>query len=137
MIMDEKTRKLVIDHNISKSYNAIADAEYLLERKSFHGALNRIYYGIFFIISALAVKHKYKTSKHSQLIGWFNKKYVRNEIIDRKIGKFIHTAFEQRLDSDYNPLSKFSYQEVADDIIRIKETIEVIERVIKADEEST
>ena len=131
--MDEKTRKLIIQHNISKSHNAIEDAKFLLERESLHGALNRIYYGIFYIISALAVKQKFKTSKHSQLIGWFNKNYVRNNIVDRKIGKFIHTAFEQRQESDYNPLAEFTTEDVCEDLERMKEVIRTIESLVLSD----
>ena len=40
-------------------------------------ALNRIYYGIFYIVSALAIKNRFSTANHSQLIGWFNTNYVK------------------------------------------------------------
>jgi hypothetical protein len=69
-----------------------------LQSHSFTGALNRIYYGIFYILSALANKHHFSTSKHTQLIAWFNKNFVRTGKIDREIGKFVHLAFDRRMD---------------------------------------
>lgn len=72
MSLADETKKLIIENNINKAHQAIKDAKMLLNADSFVGALNRIYYGIFYIISALGIKHEYSTSKHSQLIGWFN-----------------------------------------------------------------
>ncbi len=34
----------------------------------------------FYMLSALALKHGFSTSKHKQLIGWFNKQFVKEEI---------------------------------------------------------
>lgn len=137
MSLTNETRQLIIANNIDKAHQAIKDAKMLLDAGSFVGALNRIYYGIFYIISALAIKHEYSTSKHSQLIGWFNKNYVRHNKIDRSIGKFIYLAFDRRMEGDYNALSKFNYNDISDDFKKMKETIKVIEELIHSDEEDT
>ena len=89
----------------------------------------------FYIISALAIKHEYSTSKHSQLIGWFNKKYVRHNKVDRSIGKFIYLAFDRRMEGDYNALATFNYNDIADDLEKMQETIETIKKIIHSDEE--
>lgn len=136
MTLTQEARKSIIENSILKSHQAIHDAELLLNSNSYIGALNRIYYGIFYIISALAIKHGFSASKHSQLIGWFNKNYVRNSKVDRKIGKFIHLAFHRRMDGDYNALVEFCYNDVAEDLVSMKETIAVIEDIINSIEEN-
>jgi len=137
MSLTNETRQLIIANNIDKAHQAIKDAKMLLNAESFVGALNRIYYGVFYIISALAIKHQYSTPKHSQLIGWFNKNYVRHNKIDRGIGKFIYLAFDRRMEGDYNALSTFNYDDIADDLEKMKETIKTIEEIIQSDEKST
>ena len=137
MSLTDKDRKELILHNVKKAYDSIKEAEILSEHNFFTGSLNRIYYGVFYIISALAIKNKYQTSNHSQLIGWFNKNYVRNSKVSRKIGKFIYTAFDQRMESDYDPLAEFSKDEIIQNIKNMKETIQTIEKVINSEEEST
>ena len=137
MTLNNDSREILINHNIQKAYQAIKDAEMLLNSRSFTGTLNRIYYGIFYIISALGIKYKYTTSKHSQLIGWFNKNFVRNNKVERKIGKIIYNAFEQRMESDYNPIAKFCYEEVVEAMENMKEVIFVIEKLIKESENKT
>lgn len=131
MTLIEKNREMIIHHYIKKSYQAIDDAETLLGKRSFTGALNRIYYGIFYILSALAVKNKFSTLKHSQLIGWFNKNYVKSEKVDRKIGRIIHSAFDQRMESDYDPLSEFHYEEIEENLANMKKVISSIEKLVK------
>ena len=50
MTLTDDTRQLIISNNIDKAQQAIKDAKMLLNSESFVGALNRIYYGIFYII---------------------------------------------------------------------------------------
>ena len=72
--------------------------------------LNRIYYAIFYTVCALAYKNDYITSKHTALIGWFNKKFIHEDkVFDKKISKIYETAFANRQESDYdsNTLPEF------------------------------
>jgi len=48
-------------------------------------AVNRIYYGLFYIITALSLKYEFSTSKHQQLIGWFNKTFIKSEIFSKNL----------------------------------------------------
>ena len=58
---------------ITKSKESLCDAELALSNNRLDNAQNRIYYSIFYIVTALAYTDNFITSKHSQLIGWFNK----------------------------------------------------------------
>ena len=130
MTLSNDSRQAIIDNSIHNAHQAITDAEMLLEAKSFSGAINRIYYGIYNIISALAIMHDFSASKHTQLIGWFNKNYVRNSRVERNIGKIVHNAFDQRIEGDYNPLANFSCEEVAEDLVNMKLVIKTVESLI-------
>ena len=131
MTLDTKTRNEIVKHNIRKAHQAIEDSRILLERESFTGALNRIYYSGFYIISALAIRFGFSTSKHSQLIGWFNKNFVKTSKVKKEIGRIIYKSFEQRMESDYNPLSKFTCEEIEEDLEKMREVITSIEKLVK------
>jgi uncharacterized protein (UPF0332 family) len=75
--------------------------EFQIENNYLVLAVNRIYYGMFYMLLALALKYNYKTSKHSQLLGWFNKNFVKEGKIDGEVGKIVHKAFQDRTDGDY------------------------------------
>ncbi len=73
----------------------------LVAEKEFPTALNRIYYGMFYALLALGLQYEYETSKHQQLLGWFNKEFVNKGLISRELGKIVKKAFDQRMNADY------------------------------------
>jgi len=90
-------------------------------------AVNRIYYGMFYSLLALGIKNEFETSKHAQLIGWFNKSFINNGLIDTKYGKIINKAFNRRTKGDYDVYIDFDkdtviemYNDMQDFIARIK-----------------
>jgi len=102
----------LIAYRIEQAENTIQEIPLLIENKLYKTAVNRIYYGMFYALLALALKHNFKTSKHRQLIGWFNKQFIKTGIIDTKYGKIINAAFENRSDSDYGLFVEFTDVEV-------------------------
>jgi len=50
---------------------------------------------MFYSLMALGLKCEFETSKHAQLIGWFNKAFIHEGLIDSKYGKIITKAFNQ------------------------------------------
>ncbi len=83
MTVEEKDRQILIAYRIEKARTAAGDARFLIENDKLHLAVNRIYYAIFYAISALALKYRYQSSKHQQLIGWFNKTFVKEGILSK------------------------------------------------------
>ena len=102
--MDKKLQEL-INYRIEQSHETISETEFLIKEERFSLAINRIYYGMFYLLLAVAIKYNFKTSKHNQLTGWFNKDFVKTGIIDRRWGRILHKAFEDRTDADYGFLS--------------------------------
>jgi len=80
----------------------IADVDLCLANSRYPMAVNRIYYGIFYALLALALLHNFKTSKHLQLIGWFNKNFVYAGIFPNYYGKIVKKAYDSRANSDYD-----------------------------------
>ena len=72
----EYDKQMLIDNAIIKSHDAILSAKSNFENGFYSTCQNRLYYAIFYIVTALAYKNNFVTSKHSQLMGWFNKKYI-------------------------------------------------------------
>lgn len=93
----------------------------------------RIYYGMFYIVSALALKYKFKTSKHQQLIGWFNKSFIKEGIIEQKYNIILRKAFDSRSEGDYGVFIEFSKEEVLNMFKEMKDFISTIEKFIKSE----
>ena len=99
--MDE-SEKIHIINCLAKSKEAFEDAEFNFQHGRFSVTLNRIYYSMFYSVLALAYKDGFVTSKHLQLKGWFNRKYIFEEkVFDEKMLKIYQKAYNDRQESDY------------------------------------
>ena len=93
----------LVELAVEKSKKALQDAEMNINNNSLENALNRIYYSIFYIVTALAYKNNFGTSKHYQLRAWFNKKFIYEEkVLDKVMYKIYDETFEYRQRSDYD-----------------------------------
>lgn len=95
-------KNVLVNNCLEKSRQALNDAEYGFkdERKTL--VLNRLYYAIFYSVLALGYNDEFTTSKHPQLMGWFNKKYIyENKIFDKRMNEIYKTAYINRQEADY------------------------------------
>lgn len=120
----------LIKLRIEQASDTVKEVEVLINDKLYRVAINRIYYGMFYILLALALRYNFKTSKHAQLIGWFNKTFIKEGLLPQKYGKIIRDAFEQRINSDYGTFIEFSKEEVEKRFDEMKDFIFVLEKFI-------
>jgi len=120
----------LIKYRIEQANNTISEVEILIEKNLLNLAINRIYYGMFYMLLALALKKGFKTSKHNQLIGWFNKEYVKTGTTNQKFGKIANKAYEDRTDGDYGIFVQFEKDEVLLKFEDMKEFITELETLI-------
>ena len=131
MTLNDEDRELLINNYLEKSRSTIKKVEFLVDNNEYQLAVNRIYYGIYYSLSALAIKHQYSTSKHAQLIGWFNRTFVKAGAIEKEFSKMIRKAFENRMEGDYNVFADFSKEEVEQSLKEMKIVIQALDKLIK------
>ena len=130
MSIDNQDRLDLVLYRLSEARDTQADVELLISHNRLRGAINRIYYSMFYSLLALGLKYEFETSKHAQLIGWFNKSFIQEGLIDSKYGKIINKAFNRRTKGDYDSYIEFDidtvkemYEEMKDFNITIEQFI--------------
>jgi uncharacterized protein (UPF0332 family) len=123
MTIEENDRESLIEYRLQQANETILDVELLVENKRFRSAINRIYYGMFYALLALGTAQKFETSKHAQLIGWFNKNFIIEGLIDPKYGKIINKAFNRRTKGDYDTFVEFEENLVYEMLNEMKDFI--------------
>jgi len=129
-MIDDNKRKALIEYRIEQANATISEAEILIDHAKYRAAVNRIYYGIFYSLLALGNKFHFTTSKHSQLIGWFNKNFVKDKKIDQKYGEILRNAFKAGSKGDYDAFIDFSKNDVLKRLEDMKSFIFAIEQYI-------
>ena len=131
-MIDPEERQHLIYLRIEQAEHTIQEAQSSLEIGNYAAAANRIYYGMFYAVLALGLLHQFETSKHIQLIGWFNKNFIRTGIFSPEIGSYLKTAFETRSNSDYKVNQTPTTDDLASLIADMKRFIYTIKAWIEA-----
>jgi uncharacterized protein (UPF0332 family) len=129
-MMDEKDKVELIKYRLNEAKDTIEDVKLLIANDRLRAAINRIYYGMFYALLALGIKFDFQTSKHQQLIGWFNKTFVHEGLIDSKYGKIINKALIRRTKGDYDSYIEFEKEIVIEMFKEMNEFIKAIEKFI-------
>ncbi len=128
----EQDKKVLIDNAFKKSHEAICSAESNFENKFYSTCQNRLYYAIFYAVTALAYKDDFITSKHAQLMSWFNKKYIyTDKIFEEQLFKIYKEAFTNRQKSDYDFMYEPDISEVFTLIEETKYFVSEIQKYLK------
>jgi uncharacterized protein (UPF0332 family) len=86
--------------------DTLSDADALVERRRWRGALNRLYYAAFYAARALLALRDLQASKHSAAITLFQQHFVKTGIVDETVARALPRAFERRLAGDYDDQSE-------------------------------
>jgi len=107
-------KKDLVRYRYEKAQDTLEAAELLFKENKLSHAVNRYYYAVFYCIQALLVTIDLSSQKHSGVIGFFNRHFVKSGIFDKKYAKIAVHIFEERNDADYEDFRTFSIQEIKD-----------------------
>lgn len=89
-------------YRFKRAQEVLEDARILLSEKSFASSVNRSYYAIFHALRAVTALDGFDSSKHSGVIAYINRTYVKEGIFQRELSKILDTAFRLREKADYD-----------------------------------
>jgi uncharacterized protein len=98
---------------MARAHAALEEADLLIEKKHFRGALNRAYYAAFYAARALLATRDLDSSRHSGVIALFQEHFVRPGIVSGETARALPRAFEKRQTSDYGDFTDPADDEVS------------------------
>ena len=123
--------RILLENWLLKSNEALSDTENLINLNMLSSAQNRLYYGLFYSVMALAQSKNFITSKHSALLSWFNKEFIKTAIFPIEMGKLYKTAYDNRQKSDYTITFKPEKTALEDSLKKANVFAEKIKEEIK------
>ena len=110
--MKEPDVKALIDYRLDEANEALRDAELLLEASRYRAAANRLYYAAFYAAIAVLLSRRLEYSKHSAVIAFFDREFIRTGILPREYSRTLHRAFSERQQDDYMPFVEMDPDEL-------------------------
>lgn len=102
----------------------------LIELGAYNTAINRAYYAVFHSMKAIEVFDEYDSKKHSGVISFFRKNYIKTGIFDSELSDIIKALQMQREDSDYNIIAEFNIDDAKDAYEKAKLFVTTVEKYL-------
>lgn len=98
----EGSLKELAFYRLERAYEMLVASEDNLRYNQFRTSLNRSYYAVFHAMRSANILKGYDSSKHSGVIAFFNKTYVKENLMERGLSKIIKDTSYLREKSDYD-----------------------------------
>ena len=98
----EGSLKELAGYRMERAREMLSAAEGNLGIGQYKTSLNRSYYAIFHAMRAANILKGFDSSKHSGVIAFFNKEYLKEGIMDRQLSAVIKGSSFLREKSDYD-----------------------------------
>lgn len=95
-------------------------------------AINRLYYCVFYAVSAWMIENGMSFRKHTGVRSAFHKHLIREGLMSRKWAKLYDRLFEDRTDGDYVPFTQFEDDYVCKQISDCREFLDQMKPLINA-----
>lgn len=99
----------------------------LIKDGKFKASVNRSYYAIFHSLRAVTALAEFDSSKHSGVIAFFNRNYVKEGIFDKSISKLIDTSYRLREKADYQDFVVISKNQAIEQMEKAQKVLDMIE----------
>lgn len=113
---DKKTE--YAKYRLERSKEEYETAIDMLDAKHFRAANNRAYYSIFHGMRSVLALDGFDSRKHSGIISFFRKEYIKTGIFESGLSDIIGEAFEIRNASDYDDMYLATEKEAREQVER-------------------
>ena len=110
--MKEQDINALIEYRLEEAREALTDAEFLLNAGRYRSAANRLYYACFYAVVAALLTRRMEYSRHSAVIAFFDKEFIRSGQLPKEYSRTLHRAFNERQQDDYMPFVELDAGEI-------------------------
>lgn len=124
--MDEQARVLS-DYRLEKAEQCLRSAEAILQiGEDYNLVVNRSYYAVFHCMRSILALEGKDFEKHSAVISYFRREYIKTKLIPVEALQIIGNAFSNRNDSDYEDFYEASLKEATEQFEDAKRFLNIV-----------
>lgn len=131
--LDEESINGLVNYRIERSRETMLEAKLMIEGGYLNGAINRLYYACYYIVSALLLKNGISAQTHSGTKQMLGLHFVVTGKLSAKTSSVYATLFEKRHSSDYDDFAYCDLETLEKLFPQANEFIATIEKLINPD----
>lgn len=128
----EKRLRDLCNYRIKKAKDDLESSDIMYQNQKFSQSINRSYYSIFHATRALLALDKFDSKKHSGIIAYFIKNYIKTGKFEKQIGQILTSAENIRIQSDYDDFFIASKQQAEEQLEKARKFVDEIETYINS-----
>jgi uncharacterized protein (UPF0332 family) len=130
MKLSAEERKAVVDYRTEKARRTLLETEALISLCQWNTMANRLYYCVYYAVSALLIHNGFTAHTHSGVRNLFALHFVKTGKISKELFDFYSQLFDYRLKGDYDDFFDLDEKKISPLIQPTKEFITTIEKLI-------
>ena len=123
---DNNTREDLAKYRLEMSDEHMKSAKALLDIGSYKDSIGRSYFAMFSAVRALLALDAVDFSKHSGVISYFQKEYIKTGKMEVKYSKSLSQAFQIRNNADYQDFFVVSRKDAEEQFERAEEFLNAV-----------
>lgn len=122
----------LIHYRLDAAKEKLSAAQVLLESENYKDSVGRSYYAMFSAVRALLARDNADFAKHSGVIAYFQREYIKTRKIEKKYSKYLSEAFQIRNNCDYADFYLVVKDDAVEQCQRAKEFLVAVEAFLAA-----
>lgn len=128
--MPEDNRKALVNYRLDSAKERLESAKILLDAGNLKDSVGRSYYAMFTAVRAILARDGTDYSKHTGVIAYFQKEYVKTTKFDVKYSKYLSQAFQIRNNTDYADFFIVTRKDAEDQYKRAEEFYDAVKEFL-------
>lgn len=122
----------LVKHRLDMAADKLKSAKILLDERQYKDSIGRSYYAIFSSLRAVLAIEEKDFSKHSAVIAYFQKEYIKTGKFHIKYSKYVQQAFQIRNSCDYDDFYIASKEEAEEQYNRAEELLKEVKEFLSS-----
>lgn len=119
------------EYRLTRAKEMLSASKGNLEIGQYKTSLNRSYYAVFHAMRSANALKGFDSSKHSGVIAFFTKEYLKTEILDRKLAVIIKDSSLCREKSDYDDFYVAGKTEAEEQLKNAEYFVQKVEKYLR------
>ncbi|HEX6899157.1 MAG TPA: HEPN domain-containing protein [Thermoanaerobaculia bacterium] len=120
-----------MSYRLEQAVETLHEASLLLDQSAWRGAQNRAYYAMFYAVLALLATRQLSSSKHSGVLGLFDREFVKPGLLPKELSRSLRLAFNRRQSWDYGEVGELDPEEITEMVAEAKLFVQAIEEFLR------
>lgn len=125
----EQQRNIVVSYWWEKAEDSLLSAARELDAGALVFSINRLYYALYYAVSAVLLRKEFTFSKHSGVRAAFHREIIKSGLMDTKWGRLYDQLFEDRHEGDYVALTDFDKPYVEEKLLQCSQFLLILKKV--------